>query len=201
MAASGVPGVFVAFDRKVMLGCRASKLRTVGFDAFESINHPYVARISSLGMRIDRSALPRRNGIFRLRNQWSEDVAVIRLYPGFHGSTLEKLAEDGCRAFYIEGFGLGGVPFLRRDLTAVLRALTDSGIVVLLGTQCRYEGSDLSVYETGRRALDAGVLQAYDMTCEAAVTKLMWVLGQTANPSEIREYFSLDLCGEVTPRN
>ena len=198
MAASGVPGVFVAFDRKVMLGCRASKLRTVSFDAFESINYPYVARISSMGMRIDRFTLPQRTGIFHLKNQWSSDVAVIRLYPGFKGSVLEKLAEDGCRAFYIEGFGLGGVPFLKNDLNAVLRRLTSRGISVLLGTQCRYEGSNLSIYETGRRALDAGVMQAWDMTCEAAVTKLMWVLGQTSDPEEIRDYFSLNMCGEVT---
>ena len=54
------------------------------------------------------------------------------------------------------------------------------------------------MYETGRRALEAGVLQAYDMTAEAAVTKLMWVLGQTEDPREIREYFQLNLCGEVT---
>ncbi len=198
MAASGVPGVFVAFDRKVMLGCRASKLRTVSFDAFESINYPYVARISSMGMRIDRFTLPQRTGIFHLKNQWSSDVAVIRLYPGFKGSVLEKLAEDGCRAFYIEGFGLGGVPFLKNDLNAVLRRLTSRGISVLLGTQCRYEGSNLSIYETGRRALDAGVMQAWDMTCEAAVTKLMWVLGQTSDSEEIRDYFSLNMCGEVT---
>ncbi len=200
MAASGVPGVFVAFDRKVMLGCRASKLRTVSFDAFESINHPNVAHISSMGMRIDRHTLPQKTGIFRLRNQWSGDVAVIRLYPGFRGDVLERLADDGCRAFYIEGFGLGGVPFLQHDLTAVLRRLTDRGIAVLLGTQCRYEGSNLAIYETGRRALDAGVMQAWDMTCEAAVTKLMWVLGQTLDPDEIREYFSLNICGEVTPQ-
>lgn len=198
MAASGVPGVFVAFDRRVMLGCRASKLRTVSFDAFESINYPYVARISSMGMRIDRFTLPQRTGIFHLKNQWSSDVAVIRLYPGFKGSVLEKLAEDGCRAFYIEGFGLGGVPFLKNDLNAVLRRLTSRGISVLLGTQCRYEGSNLSIYETGRRALDAGVMQAWDMTCEAAVTKLMWVLGQTSDSEEIRDYFSLNMCGEVT---
>ena len=197
MAASGVPGVFVAFDRKVMLGCRASKLRTVSFDAFESINYPYVARISSLGMRIDKATLPAKTGIFQLRNQWSSDIAVIRLYPGFNGAMLERLADDGCRAFYIEGFGLGGVPFLQHDLTAVLRKLTDRGVPVLLGTQCRYEGSNLSIYETGRRALDAGVMQAWDMTGEAAITKLMWVLGQTEDPAEIRDYFSLNMCGEV----
>ena len=199
MASSGVPGVFVAFDRKVILGCRASKSRTVSFDAFESVNYPNVARISSLGMSIDRAALPPKSGIFQLRNRWSGEIALARLYPGLKPEALERIAGEECKALYIEAFGMGGIPFLRNDLCAVVQKLTDRGMAVLVGTQCRYEGSDLSVYETGRRALDAGALQAYDMSGEAAVTKLMWVLGQTADPAEIREYFSLNLCGEVTP--
>ena len=105
--------------------------------------------------------------------------------------------ENGYRAIYIEAFGLGGMPFIKHDFIGEIQNLTEQGITILVGTQCRYEGSSLSVYETGRRALDAGVLQAYDMTAEAAITKLMWVLGQTEDPNEIREYFQINLCGEV----
>ena len=90
------------------------------------------------------------------------------------------------------------MPFLKHDFIGEIRKLTEQGITVLVGTQCRFEGSSLSVYETGRLALEAGVIQAYDMTAAAAVTKLMWVLGQTEDPREIREYFQLNLCGEVT---
>lgn len=61
MAASGYPGVFVAFNRKVILGCRASKVRTMSFDAFESINYPYVGEISSLGLRVyERNLIAKR---------------------------------------------------------------------------------------------------------------------------------------------
>ena len=67
-----------------------------------------------------------------------------------------------------------------------------------MGTQVRYEGSNLSVYETGRRALEAGVLEARDMTSEAALTKLMWVLGQTKKYDQVRWLFGSDLVGEVT---
>ena len=198
MAQSGSPGVFVAFNRKVILGCRASKVRSLSFDAFDSINCENVAEISSIGMKINKRMLQKKKGVFRLQNRYCQDVAVIKMFPGIHREVLQMYAERGYKAFYIEAFGLGGMPFLQHDFISEIRSMTEQGITVLVGTQCRFEGSNLEVYETGRLALDAGAIQTYDMTSEAAVTKLMWVLGQTEDPEEIREYFRLSLCGEVT---
>ncbi len=198
MAQSGCAGVFVAFNRKVMLGCRASKVRSLSFDAFDSINCENVAEISSIGMKINERMLPEKRGVFRLQDSYCADVAVIKLFPGIHREVLRMYAESGYQAFYIEAFGLGGMPFLRHDFISEIRGMIEQGATFLVGTQCRFEGSSLEVYETGRRALEAGAIQSYDMTSEAAITKLMWVLGQTKDPQEIREYFHLSLCGEVT---
>lgn len=197
MAASGHPGVFVAFNRKVMLGVRASKVRTMSFDAFESINSPYIAEINSLGLRIHTEYLPKPDGPFALRTDFSGKVCILKLYPGIEPEIVSMLAERGYKGIYIEAFGLGGIPFLKRNFMGAVQQAVESGITVLAGSQCLYEGSSLSVYETGMRALDCGVLQAYDMTAEAAYTKLMWVLGQTGEPEEIRQYFTKAIAGEV----
>ncbi|MCR5156425.1 MAG: asparaginase [Butyrivibrio sp.] len=198
MAASGIPGVFVAFNRKVMLGCRASKVRSLSFDAFESVNYPNVATISSLGMSIDEKAVPQRNGVFHLSDSYSSEVCMIKMFPGMHRSLLESLADQGYKGIYLEAYGIGGMPFVKHDFTGTVEKLINQGITVVVGTQCPYEGSKMDVYETGRRALEIGVLQAHDMTGEAALTKLMWILGMTDNPAEIRDYYSINIAGEVT---
>lgn len=70
-------------------------------------------------------------------------------------------------------------------------------MTVLIKSQCPFEGSNLDIYETGKKVLQAGILEAHDMTTEAAVTKLMWVLGQTDDKEEIRRFFQQNLVGEM----
>ncbi len=197
MAASQRPGVFVAFNRKVILGCRASKVRSLSFDAFESINYPNVATISSLGMNIDDNAIPARTGVFQLANKYSSKVCMLKMFPGIHRSLIESIADQGYEGLFIEAYGIGGMPFLKHDFISTLQKVINNGMTVVVGTQCRYEGSKMDVYETGKRALEIGALQAYDMTSEAALTKLMWILGMTNNSSEIKDYFSINISGEV----
>ncbi len=197
MAASGVAGVYVAFDRKIMLGCRTSKVRTVSFNAFESINYPYAGEVNAFGLQIYTDRKPSPEG-FRLRTDYSEKIAVLTLFPGMSPSLFRNLHERGVEGVYIEGFGLGGVPFLRKDFTAEIRKSSQMGMPILVGSQCSYEGSDLNVYETGQRILECGGIPVYDMTLEAVVTKLMWSLGQTKDYAEIRRLFATDLTGEVT---
>ena len=180
-----------------MLGCRVSKVRSLSFDAFESINYPNIATISSLGMNIERSAVPERNGIFKLANSYSEKVGLIKMFPGISTGIFEAMAEKGYRGLFVEAYGIGGMPFLKHDFIGTLDKIIRIGVTVVVGTQCRYEGTKMDVYETGRRTLEIGALEAHDMTCEAALTKLMWILGMTDDPSEIRDYYTINMAGEI----
>ena len=196
-AASGIPGVVVVFDRKIMLGCRVAKVRTTSQNAFESINRDAVGRIRLGRVRlIDPPALPK--GKPMLDDAIEPNVFLLKLIPGTRPEVFDDIARLGYRGVVIEGFGLGGLHCLRRNLLEGIQKLMDANVAVLLTTQCRYEPSDPTVYETGRLALELGILQTYDMTSECAVTKLMWVLAHATTPEEVRRMMYTSFCGEIS---
>lgn len=197
MAASGYPGVFLAFDRKVMLGCRAVKVRASGFPAFESVNARYAAQVSNRGLVVDTRVLPEVHGEAALRPEISQSVFLLKLTPGLNPAVFEMLAAMGYRGIVIEAFGLGGVNVLHKGLRGIRRAV-EGGISVVVTTQCLYDSANLEVYQVGSKLLELGVIQGRDMTSEAAMTKLMWAIGQGMNPEEISELFQNNLSGEIT---
>ena len=197
MAASSHPGVFLAFDRKVMLGCRAVKVRASGFSAFASINTHYAAQVTGNGLEINESILPKATGEPQLLDWLSQDVFLLKLTPGLKPAIFDMLAAMGYKGIVIEAFGLGGFNVLGKGLRSIRRAIED-GVSVVVTTQCLFDSADLGVYQVGNQLLDLGVVQARDMTTEAAMTKLMWALGQKMSQEEIADLFRQNLAGEVT---
>ena len=93
---------------------------------------------------------------------------------------------------------MGGVPFIKNSVLDEIEKASADGVPVLVGSQCRYEGSNLDVYETGKRVLACGGIPVNDMTQEATVTKLMWALGQSSKRADVQKIFQTNYVGEIT---
>ncbi|QCX34181.1 asparaginase [Caloramator sp. E03] len=185
-----VGGVFVVFDRKVILGTRATKLRTRSYNAFESINYPYIAFIEDGNIKYNKLDIIKKSedGPKFIITMCS-NVFLLKLIPGLEPQILDYI-KDKYEGLIIESYGSGGIPFEdEKNMLPKLKELVDKGIAVVVTTQVILEGSDLSLYEVGQKALKTPVIPAFDMTREAAVVKLMWALGQSKELKRVKEIF------------
>ena len=171
-------GVQIVFDNQVILGTRARKTRTKSFNAFSSIDYPETAmfRDRRLIQFLQRPA-EYTHAVFS--TALDPNVFVLRLVPGMRADIIPML-EGRYRALVLESFGVGGIP--QRLMDAFAEELGDydkTHKILILTTQVTYEGSDVGIYEVGKRVKNRfRFLEAHDMTIEAVVTKVMWLLAQ-----------------------
>lgn len=185
-ACEDVNGVFIVFHGRVIQGTRAVKVKTKSYDAFESINHPYIGYVDGEAITYPLGKPENENQILVCDTSLCTDVMVVKLFPGIKPELFDYF-QQVYRGVIIESFGSGGIPIVGRNLLPKIEELIEQGIAVVITTQCLEEGEDLYRYEVGRKVVEKNIIQTRNMNTEAIVAKLMWTLGKSQKLDEVKK--------------
>ncbi len=190
--------VCLYFGGRLLRGCRATKLSTTSFTAFESPNSPPLALVGT-GINVFQNRLSQvEDRSFSVLPIETQRVATFRLFPGISSAVLENLLLQPLQALVLESYGVGNGPSSSRFIK-VLQEATERGIVIVNCTQCTHGCVEMDDYATGKSIADSGVISGRDMTVEAAITKLMFLLTQDLPSDQVRLQMQENLVGELTP--
>lgn len=189
--------VGLCFNDKIYRGNRCTKMSISDFAAYTSPNFPALAEI---GLNIQmKYVITPQVGNFSCKPFFSREIMVLRMYPGINPIIYLPLLENGVKAVIISAFGSGNFPVTgSSSMISFLEKCVERRIFVVIASQAMHDAVDLNKYESGRIARDLGCLSAYDMTMEAAITKMMFLLGNYQNQHQIRELFGKPLAGELS---
>ena len=200
--------VVLVFDGNVIAGTRAKKMMSRNFNAFHSINFPVLARIQDGRIIRYIPEEPMRNRVI-FTEELSSSICIMKLIPGSRPEMLSYLFEN-YDCIVIESFGVGGLPEqLAGQFYKEMKKWAEQGKFTVMATQVVNEGSGMEIYQVGKRVkedfkiIEAYDMTPYDMTLEATLTKLMWLLKKYPRDYEsIRRGFYRQinhdiLCGEA----
>jgi len=193
-----VPEVCIYFEYQLYRGNRTHKFNAEHFEAFRSVNYPVLAR-AGVSIKYDLAAIhPANDQEFRIFTKLDTNVAVLKLFPGISEAGVRAMLKiDGLKALVLETYGSGNSPN-QPWLINLLDEAIKGGLVVCNVTQCRGGAVEMSKYETGRAIEKIGVIGGSDITTEAAITKLMYLLGNNYSTEKVKKYFQMPLRGEMS---
>jgi L-asparaginase len=195
-----VPEVSIFFHEELLRGNRSRKVNASGFAAFKSPNYPPLAAAGESIVVDRRVLLPPGKGL-RLRSHIEPNVASVIFFPGIQEASIlqDVLADPKLKGVVLMTYGAGTVPSDPRVLDPI-RDAVKHGVVAVAVTQCGGGRVELDRYEASAHLLEAGVVSGRDITPEAALVKLMVLLGDPElGPPEVRQLLGQDIAGELTP--
>ena len=182
-------------------GTKVRKMHTTRKDTFRSINTSPLAQVGDGEIEILDEQLrykTRVNGEVELHDAVESNVALIKSYPGISGELIDYHVDKGYKGIVLEGTGLGHCP---EEIIPSIKRARDSGIPVIMASQCIYGKVNMNVYSTGRKLITAGVISAGDMLPETAYVKLCWALGQTNEIGEVEKIMQTNIAGEIEDKS
>ncbi|MEL7585391.1 MAG: asparaginase [Prolixibacteraceae bacterium] len=194
-----VPEVCIYFDFKLSRGNRTSKRHADHFSAFSSTNYPLLAK-AGVDIKFFHENIyhSKSKGILNANTNFDENVVILRIFPGMSRIVFESiLSIPGLRGVVLETFGSGNIPSVPWMMQTIKRTIR-KGVVLLNVTQCEGGTVKMGHYHASRELLNAGVVSGEDMTTEAAVTKLMFLLGQGLSDDDIKLYLNKNRSGEIS---
>lgn len=191
--------VVISFQDYVIRGNRSVKFTSTGFDAFKSFNYPVLGTID-LHIDYAKPYLMRHDNKLPLNPFYNMDpnLLVMWLYPGITPDVVKaQLSTPGIKAVILRTFGAGNAPTEQWFLDALTDAVS-RGLIIYNVTQCLNGGDEQKRYYTGDMLAKAGVISGYDITAEAAITKMMYLLGTGMSRDQIVQYLNTSIVGEMT---
>ncbi|GAB0090497.1 Asparaginase [Sergentomyia squamirostris] len=194
-----IPEVTVFFGSKLYRGNRTIKISSAALDAFDSPNVTCLAK-TGINVEVDYRMIFRPCGVsrFDVHSTLDENVGILRIFPSITTATIRAFLQPPMRGVVLQSFGAGNIPSNRQDMLQALKDASDNGMIIINCTQCT-TGSVADLYEPGRLLQECGVISGYDMTPEAALTKLAYCLGKSEwSLEEKKKMMQRNLRGELT---
>ncbi|MEM7109780.1 MAG: asparaginase [Bacteroidota bacterium] len=195
-----VPEVCIYFDYKLFRGNRAKKVESVFFDAFDSENYPVLAE-SGVEINYNLNAILKPSAReLVLHDTFVNDVAILKVFPGITENYVRSvLSTAGLRGVLLETYGAGNAPTFSWFVKLLSEAI-QNGVVLLNVSQCPGGRVQQGRYQTSKQLQEVGVIDGNDLTLEAALTKLMLVLGELSDLRKIEEKIRCSWSGELTEK-